>query len=84
MDTENINFMTASDEELQAYLKAHPARVRLLRHLVGLDEKTLACLACMAENYNRGGTDAEALEIFNKALAFYGRKPVTTGPKING
>ena len=81
---ENIDFMTASDEELQAYLKAHPARVRLLRHLVGLDEKTLACLACMAENYNHGGTDAEALEIFNKALAFYGRKPVTTGPKITG
>lgn len=81
MDT--INFETATEAELAAFLQEHPGHVTLLNAAQGLDSQTVACLACMAEAYTHGATDAEALELFNKALAFYGRKPVTTGPKIN-
>lgn len=82
MDT--INFETATEAELAAFLREHPGHAELLRATQGLDEETVAAVTCMAIAYAHGATDAEALDIFNKALAFYGRKPVTTGPKING
>ena len=81
---ENIDFMTASEAELADFLREHPGHVTLLNAVGGQDEQTIACLCCMAEAYAHGATDAEALAAFNKALAFYGRKPVTTGPKITG
>lgn len=76
-----INFETATEAELAAFLRTHPGHVTLLKAAEGLDEQTIACICCMAEAYTHGATDAEALDIFNKALAFYGRKPATTGPK---
>lgn len=79
-----IDIMNATEAELAAFLQKHPGHVTLLNATEGLDEQTIACLCCMAEAYSNGATDAEALATFNKALAFYGRKPVTTGPKING
>ncbi len=84
LDTENIDIMNATEAELAAFFRKHPGHAELLRVTQGLDEETVAAVTCMAIAYAHGATDAEALEIFNKALAFYGRKPVTTGPKING
>lgn len=81
---ENIDFMAATDAEILDYLKAHPGHAALLRATEGLDEETVAAVSCMAVAYSHGATDAEALATFNKALAFYGRRPVTTGPKITG
>lgn len=81
---ENIDFLAASEAELADFLQAHPSHAALLRATEGLDEETVAAVSCMAVAYSHGATDAEALATFNKALAFYGRKPVTTGPKING
>ena len=82
MDT--IDFMNATDAELIDFLRAHPWHIHLLNSTQGLDEETIACLCCMATAYAHGATDAEALETFNRSLAFYGRSPVTTGPKITG
>ena len=77
----NIDFMTASEAELADFLQAHPGHADLLRATQGLDEETVAAVTCMAVAYTHGATDAEALATFNKALAFFGRSPVTTGPK---
>lgn len=74
----------ATEAELAAFLRTHPGHVTLLKAAEGMDEETVAAVTCMAVAYTHGATDAEALDTFNKALAFYGRKPVTTGPKING
>ena len=82
MDT--INFETATESELAVFLQDHPGHADLLKAVRGLDPETVAALTCMATAYAHGATDAEALDTFNKALAFYGRKPVTSGPKING
>ena len=79
---DKINFETATGAELAAFLQEHPGHVTLLNATRGVDAETVACLACMAEAYTHGATDAEALDTFNKALAFYGRKPVTTMPKV--
>ena len=79
-----IDIMNATEAELAAFLQEHPGHVTLLKAAEGLDEQTIACICCMATAYANGATDAEALATFNKALVFYGRKPVTTGPKING
>lgn len=81
---DNMNAEVETEAELASFLKDHPGHVELLRATKGLDEETLACLCCMATAYAHGATDAEALETFNRSLAFYGRSPVTTGPKITG
>lgn len=81
---DKINFETATEKELAAFLRQHPGHVTLLNAAQGLDSQTVAALTCMALDYSDGATDAEALDTLNKALTFYGRKPVTTTPKING
>lgn len=73
----------AEMKEFAAFLQDHPAHVELLKVARGLDAETVAAVTCMATAYSNGATDAEALEAFYKALAFYGRKLVTTGPKLN-
>ena len=76
-----MDIMTATEAELAGFLQAHPGHVELLKAAQGVDVDTLAAVTCMATAYAHGATDAEALDTFNKALS--GRRPVTTGPKIN-